>query len=66
MRFGIPHRYNIKDNTGYYKLLLYIKRVSVVWEHIVSDHGSATAFNRESLGIFLFLVVYINFMYYCS
>ena len=27
--------------------------LGVVWEHIVSDNGSATAKNRESLGFFL-------------
>ena len=32
----------------------------LVWEHFVSDHGSATALNRESLDIFLFLFDYIN------
>ena len=64
--FGILYQYNIKDNTGYYQLLLYIKCVSVFWEKMVSSNGSATALNMESLCFFLFLFVYINSMYYCS
>ena len=38
----------------------------LVWEHVVSAQEAATAFNKETLGIFLFLVVHINFMYSCS
>ena len=49
-----------------YHLLLYIKCVSVVWDHIVSDHGATTALNKETFGIFLFLIVYNNSMSYCS
>ena len=37
--------------------LLYIKCVSVVWEHVVLTHGASTAFIRESLRIF--------FVYFC-
>ena len=47
LQFGILHRYNIKDSTGCYQLLFYIKCVSVVLGHVVSARGAATALNRE-------------------
>ena len=60
--------YNIRDieQRNLHLMLLYIKCVSVVWDHVVSDHGAATALNRESPGIFLCLFVYIDFMSSCS
>ena len=51
LRFGISNRYNIKDNTGYYQLLLYIKCVSVLCEYLVSFHGAGMDLNSEYLGI---------------
>ena len=56
--------YNLCDieQQNLHIMLLYIKLLSVVWEHVVSDHGAAIDLNREFLGIFLFLFVYINFM----
>ena len=41
-------------------------KILLVWEHIVSVHGAATTKNREFLGLFLFLFLYINFMSSCS
>ena len=38
--------------------------VRFIRDNIVSAHGSYTAYNRESLGNFLFLSVFINTMYY--
>ena len=47
-------------------MILYIECMSVVWEHVVLDHGADTALNKEFLGIFLFLFVYNNVMSSCS
>ena len=65
LRSFISPKYNIKDNKVYYQLILYIKCVSIVQQHVVSAHGSATDINREYLGIVLFIFFYINFMYSC-
>ena len=40
-------------------LLLHIKCVSVFWKHVVSDHEAATAINRESLELFIYLSVFV-------
>ena len=52
--------YNFHDieQQKLHHILLYIKCVSVVWEHVVSAHGAATALNRGSLGIFCFSFFY--------
>ena len=65
-RYRFYHNFHEIEQQKIHCLLFYTKCASVVWEHVVSDHGAATEFNRESIGFFLFLFVYNNFMYSCS
>ena len=53
------YNYHDIEQQKLHHLLLYIKSVSVFCEHIVLDHGVATTFNRECLGIFCFLLFII-------
>ena len=53
-RYLFYYNYRDIEKQKLHLLLLYLKCVSVFWDHIVSAHGSDTALNREFLGIFLF------------
>ena len=63
-RYWLYYNLRVIEQLKLYNLLFYINCLSVVWKHVASDHGSATALNREFLGIVLFIFVYINVMYY--
>ena len=45
-RYWFYYNFRKIEQQKLHHLLLYIKCVSVVWEHFVSAHGEYTAFNR--------------------
>ena len=57
--YSFYYNYRKIEQWKLHHLLLYIKCVSVVWEHVVSAHGADTALNRESPGIYFCLFLFI-------